>query len=460
MTAASAAGVWDAAHWRLTTGLVLTVSMTAFEALAVATALPAVVQDLGGLHLYGWAFSGFMLANLLGISVAGGAADRRGVRLPFIAGSLLFTGGLLCAGAATSMLAVVASRVAQGLGAGALSAVAYVVIARGYEPEARPHMMALLSSAWVVPGLIGPAIAGVIAEQWHWRWVFLALAPLTAVAAALVVPGLRQLRPAEPAAGENAAPAALVLAAAAGVVLAAPQIETRAIALAGAAAGTLVALAALRRLLPAGTLVARPGLPATIATIGLLSAAFFGAEAFLPLTLNTLRGQSVMVAGLALTAATLTWTAGAWVQARLAQRYSRRSLILAGLWIMLAGLAGLVAVLDPAVPVAAAIGSWAVAGLGIGIAYSTTAVVVLEAAPKGGEGAASAALQLANVLGAAVGTGLGGALVAVATEAQRSTAAALFAVDVFVLLIAALSIAAARRVPGRPAAAAVSAVPP
>ncbi|MDX2170641.1 MAG: MFS transporter [Deltaproteobacteria bacterium] len=442
----SHASVWDAAHWRLTTGLVLTVSMTAFEALAVATALPAVVRDLGGLHLYGWAFSGFMLANLLGISAAGGAADRRGVRLPFVAGSLLFIGGLLGAGAASTMLAVVLSRVAQGLGAGALSAIAYVVIARGYAPAARPHMMALLSSAWVMPGLVGPAIAGTIADHWHWRWVFLALAPLTAVAAALVVPGLRQLPPAETAAADNSTPAALLLAASAGVVLSAPQIGARSIALGCAAGGSLLALAALRRLLPAGTLVARPGLPATIATIGLLSAAFFGAEAFLPLTLNTLRGQSTLFAGLALTAATLTWTAGAWLPTRLAGRYDRRSLIIAGLSIMFAGLAGLVAVLDPAVPVAAAIVTWGVAGFGIGIAYSTTAVVVLEAAPRGGEGAASAALQLANVLGAAVGTGVGGALVALATEAQRSTADAILAVDLVVLLIAALSIVAARRI--------------
>src|SRR5690242_4610589 len=137
-TDAAAAGraVWDAEHWRLTVGLVLTVSTAAFEALAVATALPAVMRDVGGLALYGWAFSGFMLTNLIGIVAGGRAADRHGVALPFAIGSGAFVLGLIGAGMATSMAAVVASRLVQGLGAGAIASLAYVVVARGYAAEA------------------------------------------------------------------------------------------------------------------------------------------------------------------------------------------------------------------------------------------------------------------------------------------------------------------------------------
>ena len=88
---------------------------------------------------------------------------------------------------------LVAGRVVQGFGAGAISAVAYVAVARGYAPADRPHMIALLSSAWVAPGLIGPALAGVVADHLSWRWVFLGLAP-QAAAAALAWPALRKLR--------------------------------------------------------------------------------------------------------------------------------------------------------------------------------------------------------------------------------------------------------------------------
>jgi len=438
--------IWDRAHRALTIGLVLTVSMTAFEALAVATALPAVVRDLGGLHLYGWAFSGFMLTNLLSIALAGRAVDRRGVTLPFGLGSAVFVAGLIGAGSATAMWMVVASRIGQGLGAGAISAVAYAAVARGYATELRPRMVALLSSAWVVPGLIGPAIAGAVTDHWHWRWVFLGLVPLTAASAALAVLGLRRVAAAQPPESQpDTTAAALALAIGVGALLAAPQTGSRAIAVVCFGAGALLTLPALRRLLPAGTLRARAGLPATIAAVGLLSA-----EAFLPLTLTTLRGQSTVTSGLALTAATLTWTAGAWIQARLAPRHSRRTLIVVGLLAMFIGLAGLLAVLDPAVPIAWAIATWGLTGLGIGIAYSTTAVVVLEAAPHGGEGAASAALQLANVLGVAVGTGAGGAIVAMAQATGRSIGHAIALVDGVTLIATALAIVAARRIPARP----------
>src|SRR5512135_3558763 len=132
-TAADAAGtVWGPDRRNLTIGLILTVSMAAFESLAVATVLPATVKDIGGLEWYGWVFSGFMLANLVSITTTGRAADQQGVARPFMLGTGLFVLGLLGAGLAPAMTLIVASRIAQGLGAGAISSVAYVAIARAY----------------------------------------------------------------------------------------------------------------------------------------------------------------------------------------------------------------------------------------------------------------------------------------------------------------------------------------
>src|SRR5438046_7828552 len=97
---AAGAAVWDSAHARLTVGLLLTISITAFEALAVATVLPATAADLGGAtgSWYGWVFSGFMLANLVGIPAAGILADRGGAARPFIVGCVFFALGLVVAG--------------------------------------------------------------------------------------------------------------------------------------------------------------------------------------------------------------------------------------------------------------------------------------------------------------------------------------------------------------------------
>jgi MFS family permease len=455
--AARGSSVWSAGRRGLAMGLVLTVSMAALESVSVATILPATTADIGGLELYGWAFSGFMLANLLGITAAGGQADRAGVATPFAAGVGLFVFGLLCAGAAGSMPVLVAGRVVQGFGAGAISAVSYVAVARGYAPAERPHMIALLSSAWVAPGLIGPALAGVVADHLSWRWVFLGLAPCTAAAATLALPPLRKLHASTPGADSAGAPhgeehsmlAALALTAGAAALLyglgLAPSAPAALLVIGGAALG----VPALRRLAPDGTLRARRGLPAAIAVMGLLSAAFFAAEAFLPLLLTAIRGRSATVAGLALTAATVCWTAGAWVQARLAPARSRRAMVAAGLLLLVCGIAGTATVLSERVCVVVAALAWGGAGLGMGIAYSTTALVVLEMAPPGREGAASASMQLANVLGVALGTGFGGAIVALGTTAGRPSSLAIGAVDVVAIAMAMLALAATRGLPAK-----------
>ena len=445
----SSSAVWDRAHRTLTLGLILTVSMAAFENLAVATILPATVDDIGGLDLYGWAFSAFMLAEIVGISLAGRAGDVRGLAPPFAVGSALFCAGLLGAGVAGSMPVLIACRILQGLGGGAISALAYAATARGYGDAARPHMLALLSTAWVAPGLIGPALAGAIAEQAGWRWVFLGLVPLSAVAMALAVRAVRRLGPAAVAADVPAGmtAAAAGLAAGTGALLWASGLDSGVAGVAAAVPAAALALASLHRLTPAGTLRARPGLPAAILGMGVLSAAFFGAEVFIPLALTQVRERPVTIAGLALTAATITWTTGAWVQARLAHRRSRRLLVAVGLLIMAAGIAAVAAVLLPSVPAALAPVAWGVAGLGMGLAYSTTALVVMECAAPGEEGGAAAAMQLTNVLGTAIGTGVGGAVLARISGHGGSIATAIALTDGLALLAAFSAAAIAVRFP-------------
>ena len=177
----------------LTLGLVLTVTFVASEALAVVTVMPVVARDLHGLALYGWAFSSFLLASLIGIVLAGRDADRHGPARPYMAGLVLFTAGLLVGGLAPSMWVLVVGRCLQGLGAGAVPAVAYVAIGRGLPEAQRARMMAVLSTAWVVPGIVGPAVAAAVSHLFGWRWVFLGLIPLVVVAGPLALPALVRL---------------------------------------------------------------------------------------------------------------------------------------------------------------------------------------------------------------------------------------------------------------------------
>jgi MFS family permease len=416
--AAPAAGsLWTTERRPLTSGLVLTTTLIAAEALAVITIMPQVERDLGGLSLYGWVFSAFMLGSLLGTVAAGREADRAGPARPYAAGLVLFAAGLAVGGAAPSMPVLVIGRLLQGIGAGAVPAVAYVAIGEIFEPGARPRMLALLSAAWVVPGLIGPALSAAVAHVFGWRVVFLGLIPLVALAGWLALPALVRLgrRPAERTAEHRLRDAALTAAGAA-LALEAIAAGNVAVGLALLSLGAMVGVPALRRLLPAGTLRARRGLPATILSRGLLTFTFFGADAFVTLAIITVLHHSATLASLVVTIPTLTWTAGSWLQARLSERLEGRSFIRAGVALVLAGIAGMTVSLQPHVPLTVAFVAWALAGLGIGLAYAPTSLLMLSEAPAERTGWASASLNLADVLGTALGTGLGGGALVLAAN--------------------------------------------
>jgi MFS family permease len=435
----------------LTVGLLLTVMCIALDGLAVTTVMPIAVRDLGGLAIYGWAFSAFMLASILGITASGRLTDRRGPAVAFAFGVTLFGIGLLAGGVAPSMAWLVVARAIQGLGGGGLSAVIYASVARCYPSGSQPRMLALISTSWVVPGLVGPGLGGFVADHASWRLVFVGLTPVVLLCALLTMPALRRLGGSPPGSSDGGGEVpfgfAFLVAASSALVLLALQFRS---ALGGAAllvVGVAGALPGVRRLMPAGTLRAEPGLPAAIAAMGLVSLAFFGAETLLPLFLTVFRGQSATMAGLALSGATLTWTAGAWVQARVARRGARSVLVGTGATLIAGGIVVVGAVFHGDAPLLLAPAGWAVVGLGMGLAHSTISLTVIEQAPAGAEGAASASMQLAYVLGVALGAGLGGAAVALVERGALSPTTG-FAVAFGIMVLVALATAVlARRLP-------------
>lgn len=442
-------GVWAPHRRRLTLGLVLTITLVAFEALAISTVMPIVARDLGGLGLYGWVFSGFFLGNLLGIVTAGQSADRRGTAYPFAVGLALFSVGLLAGGLATSMPLLVVARVAQGLGAGAIPAVAYATVGRMYPATLRPRVFAVFSSAWVIPGLIGPAASGAIEDAVSWRAVFLALLPFVALAAAITIPVLTQMALSD-AAGAGTVPdrrrTGLVLTLSAAMVLVAISGPPLVLAAVLAVAGLPLAVRAFVRLVPAGTLTLAPGVPAAVLVRGILTFAFFGTDAYVSLTFQEVRDRPTWVAGAALTAATLGWTIAAWVQERLIHQVGPRRLVMTGFGLLGVGIVGMQGALGP-LPVPLAIAVWAVAGGGIGLAYSPLSVTVLGLAEPGREGTAASSLQLTDVLGVALGTGVAGAFVALGEARGWEVRSALEIAFVLTLGVALAGIAAARRLP-------------
>ncbi|MGO4595251.1 MFS transporter [Leifsonia sp. 2TAF2] len=383
-------------------GMCLLIMLAAFEALAVTTIMPTVSRELDGAALYAFAFAGPLAVSVVGMVSAGAWADRGSPRAALIASVVLFAAGLLVAGTAPTMGVFVAGRLVHGLGGGALTVVLYVIVARVYPPVLHPRIFAGFAAAWVIPSLIGPFIAGILSETVGWRWVFLGVVALVALAMLMVVPVMRGVLP-----HGDGGPFRV------GRLLWAVLLACAVLALTLAAEATgpvqwivpvlaaAVAVFAIRPLIPRGTLLARRGLPSVILMRAVVAGTFFASEVYVPLIMVTQYGLSAAIAGLALTAAGLTWSGASWVQGRFPGIGNGMAARLGALGLTIA-LASLIATavwhLNPAVVVV----GWAFAGAGMGILYPRLGVLTLEYSNPDDQGFNSSALSIADATGSAV----------------------------------------------------------
>ncbi|GAA1731603.1 MFS transporter [Nonomuraea bangladeshensis] len=406
------------ADYRIATfGILLVVTLVAFEGMSVGVVMPDVARDLDALDLYGLSFSAFLVSSLFANVVAGLFADRRGFAVPFVVGLALFVTGMALAGAANTSVLFLSARAVQGLGAGASFVALLVMIARVYPVDMRPKAFAAVSAAWVVPSMVGPAIAGSVAGQWGWRYVFYGIIPLVVPALLMLLPSLKRSAAAEQLPdGPRSRPLAMTLAAAAaacgaGVLLHGVDRLHQApvMGVAETVVGLAFLLYGLYRLLPPGALRFARGLPTTVLMRGFLSATFFGVNSFIPLALQEVKGFGVREAGIALTTGALGWSAGSYLQSRQAGEPHLR-IRFAASCVTVGVLLALLAVL-PGVTGWVAVPAWIVAGLGMGVGMATVSVTTLKQSPENEQGANSAALNVTDMLGSALAIGAGGALV-------------------------------------------------
>jgi MFS family permease len=431
------------------------IAFVAFEAMAVATVMPTVARDLDGLDLYALAFAAPLASGVVGMVAAGMWSDRTGPVVPLLASMALFSAGLLVCGLAPSMEMLLAGRVLQGLGGGALTVGLYVIVGLVFPATLRPAVFASFAAAWVLPALFGPGVAALVADMWSWRWVFLGTVGFVVVALALITPALRRL---EPHAEGVDTPASRLWWAVLGAV-AVLVLELLGSAHGLTALGALAALAgvwiSLGRLLPPGSRVLRRGLPSVIATRGLLSATFFCAEAYIVYVLQDHWDLSPGRAGIALTCVGVVWASASQVQSRLRERVSHTRAMVVGTSIVLAGLVALAATVlahdaggRPSAVLPAA--AYVLAGAGMGFAYPRTGVMVLDVSTDRDRGFNSSALSVADSLGAALALSVAGAAFA-ASERQDVdpflTVFALAAVTAVLGVVAASRTSAASRAP-------------
>ncbi len=341
----------------------------AFETLAVTTIMPTISRDLNGEVLYALAFSATLAASIVGTVTGGYLSDRGGPARPLVVAIGIFVLGLLLSGTATSMGVFVAGRFLQGLGSGAINVALFVVVAKLYPPALHPRIFGVFAAAWVLPSLIGPPFAGVVADTVGWHWVFLGVGVLVVLASGSILPSLRHLLglPVErvDAAGSRwAVPLSIVVA-----------VGALAISLGGAVGDCawLVALIGLAVVVVA----VRPLLPR---------------------------------AGLILTVGAVSWAVGSDIQGRLGMRVSHEVVVRLGAVLMILGIATqLITAIFFLSPYVAAAG-WLVAGMGMGFTYPRISTLVLAHSTPGDQGFNSSAMSIADLAGAASSIAIAGLL--------------------------------------------------
>ena len=442
-------GILSPTYAATTVGIFALIAFNAFETMAVTTIMPTVSRDLDGFALYALAFAAPLASAVVGMVAAGTWSDRHGPAGSLLVSLVLFTVGVLVSGLAPSMPVLVAGRVVQGLGTGALIVSLYVVVGVVYPPRLQPSVFASFAAAWVLPSLFGPVVAAFVADVLGWRWVFLGIVVLVVLAALLVapvVPGLRRpARDHRPVPRSRLPWAVLAAAAVLGVELAGSQ---GGIPLAALAAATVVV--ALRPLTPHGTLLAARGLPSVIGTRGMMSGAFFCGQAYIVLVLHDRWGYSLAVAGIALTVVGVVWAGMSQVQARLGEQVTSETAMRIGTGLLLVAVVGLwlTVRLDAPGPLAGI--AFVLAGAGMGFGFSRTGVAMLAASSEDDRGFNSSALSIADSISAALALSVCGIGYELARGVGSDPFLVVFGVAV-VFAVGAVVTAARTRLPVSPA---------
>jgi EmrB/QacA subfamily drug resistance transporter len=424
----------------VTVGIMLSLLMASMEATVVATAMPTIVGHLGGLAIYSWVFSGFMLASTTTVPVFGKLSDLYGRRPVYIAAMACFLVGSLLCGKAQSMPQLIAFRVVQGLGAGGLIPLAFILIGDMFTLEQRAKMQGLFSGVWGVSAIVGPLLGGFLVDRISWPWVFYINVGPGLVAAALVWLTWQD-KAREPAASApkvDYAGAALLTVGVAALLMGLFALSTAwGWALLGLAAALLAALIRVERrvrdpILPLPLF--RDRIFTAACSQGVLAGwAMFGSLSFVPLFVQAVLGTSATAAGATLTPMMLGWTFASIIGSRLLLRLSYRTLALTGMGLLTLG-AVLMARIGVNARQVSLLVNLALMGVGMGLSIPAFLITVQSTVRPRNMGVATSALQFSRSIGGVLGVSVMGAVFSWRLTARLAAAGVDAAISVDSLL--------------------------
>ncbi len=418
-------------------GLLLGMLLAALDQTIVATALPSIVRDLGGLEHYSWVFSAYMLASTVTVPLYGKLSDLYGRRPFFLLGIILFSTGSVLSGVAGSMAMLIVGRGVQGLGAGALIPLALAVIGDIIPARRRPKWQGAMGAMFAVASVLGPAVGGWLTDNATWRWCFFVNLPIAATALAVVWFGFEPKQRHERHSIDYLGATLLVLGASAGLLAAVwggteyPWGSVQIVGLLVASALLLGAFVLQERraaepILPP-PLFRNPTVRVAIVALFMLGAAMFGTIIYVPLFVQRVLGESATSSGTVLTPLMLGLITTSLTAGQIVSRTGRyRPVLLTGPVVTGIGLYLLtrISVDTSSLAVTRDI---VLVGLGIGLLFSTFTVVVQNSVARTEIGIATATTQFFRSIGATVGVTVMGTIVTagLGTGAAAASPAAL-----------------------------------
>lgn len=393
-------------------GVMVAVFLFAIDATIVSSAMPTVVSQLGDIDLYSWVFSVYMLTSALATPIFGKLSDLYSRRTLILLAIATFVLGSVACGAAQSMTQLIVFRAVQGLGGGAVYALAFIIVGVVFPVEQRARMQGMIASVWGVASVLGPAGGGFIAEHWDWRWIFWINLPLGATAAGLIIAGFREQRADGARRSLDLAGAAILLSTLMllfyGLLVAANQLDlvtaesvsvvvgvavlfTLFIVIEGKARDPLLPMALFR--LPG---YSRPTYLSLLAAMGI-----FGVIGFLPLYVQGALGGTATLAGLTLLPLSVGWTVGSLTSGRVTPVWGYRRVCATGMTLMVAGYIPFM-LLEEAGGMTVMLVATFASGTGMGMTNVTALVAAQSAVPFQNLGVATSTLMLFRTIGGAL----------------------------------------------------------
>jgi EmrB/QacA subfamily drug resistance transporter len=410
----------DRKKWLVVIAVDMAMALAALDNTVVGTAMPTVVASLGGLSLFSWVFSIYLLTSTAFLPIFGRLSDLFGRRSMFLVAVWIFTGASALCGLATSMVFLIAARAVQGIGAGGIFALSQAVFGEIFPPHERGRMQGYLAAVWGISALVGPLIGGLIVTYVGWRWTFFVNVPVGVAANYLLLVGLTGMASEGTRRRIDYAGAACLLMSIISLMLALLEAGKVGHILGWEAiAGLGVCVAFTAAFLVIEGRVAEPILPlglfsirmfVTTTTCMFLSGlAMFGAISFIPLFVQAVLGGTAVQAGSVLTPTSLSWVMGSTIGGRVLNRFGYRALAVAGTLCLTTGYL-LFTRLGPGSPLGHAAGSGAILGLGMGLVTVTTVVAAQSAAPPGQIGVVSTLPFFFRNIGATIGVAIMGTI--------------------------------------------------